>query len=201
MEVTCVCFQRRRVRHNANYVPCAQMPACPLWSICLESLQPHSQLQWRFRDKGLWEWLWFCTWLDNVKHHDILVVHNTMRLLWSTSLYMCYEQHHKIFVVMNNKIIYICCCEQHHEILVATNNTMIYVLLWTALAIAILHAMNKLWKQKRHNRYNKPAETLRQLPATVQGPQESCVTIATKRLQKSLRWLQTLFTNTFHIIR
>ena len=26
--VMCVCFQRRRVRHNANYVPYAQIPAC-----------------------------------------------------------------------------------------------------------------------------------------------------------------------------
>ena len=26
----CICFQRRRVRHNANFVPYAQIPACPL---------------------------------------------------------------------------------------------------------------------------------------------------------------------------
>ena len=31
----CACLQRRRVRHNANYVPYAQMPACPLSSIGL----------------------------------------------------------------------------------------------------------------------------------------------------------------------
>ena len=51
--VMCVCLQRRRVRHNANYVPYAQIPDCPLSSRLLESLQPHSRLQWRFRDKGL----------------------------------------------------------------------------------------------------------------------------------------------------
>ena len=27
------CLQRRRVHHNANYVPYAQLPACPLCSI------------------------------------------------------------------------------------------------------------------------------------------------------------------------
>ena len=34
----CVCFQRRRVHDNATYVPYAQMPACPLWSMRVFSL-------------------------------------------------------------------------------------------------------------------------------------------------------------------
>ena len=50
--VMCVCLQRRHVRHNANYVPYAQMSACLLSSIHLESIQPHYRLQWRIRDKG-----------------------------------------------------------------------------------------------------------------------------------------------------
>ena len=39
-----------RVRHNADYVPYAKIRFDPT----SESRQPHSQLQWRFRDKSRW---------------------------------------------------------------------------------------------------------------------------------------------------
>ena len=41
-----------RVRHNADYVPYAKIGSTS------ESRQPHSQLQWRFRDKSLCTICW-----------------------------------------------------------------------------------------------------------------------------------------------
>ena len=63
----CVCVH---VCHNANYVPYAQTPVYRKVS-CIVTYtsplktnthcrrlgrQPHSRLQWRFRDKGLFDW-------------------------------------------------------------------------------------------------------------------------------------------------
>ena len=44
-----------RVRHNADYVPCAQIRFDLSTS---ESRQPHHRLQWRIRDKSLWPDIW-----------------------------------------------------------------------------------------------------------------------------------------------
>ena len=47
------CTSRVGLRHNADYVPYAKI-RFDLWTgSTSESRQPHSQLQWRFRDKSL----------------------------------------------------------------------------------------------------------------------------------------------------
>ena len=44
-----------RVRHNADCVPYAKIRFdLYIMGYTSESRQPHSQLQWRFRDKSLW---------------------------------------------------------------------------------------------------------------------------------------------------
>ena len=43
-----------RVRHNAHYVPYAQIRFDLLTGSTSESRQPHSRLQWSFRDMSLW---------------------------------------------------------------------------------------------------------------------------------------------------
>ena len=43
-----------RVRHNADYVPYAKIRFDLYTGYTSGSRQPHSQLQWRFRDKSLW---------------------------------------------------------------------------------------------------------------------------------------------------
>ena len=43
-----------RVRHNADYVPCAQIRFDLQTGSTSESRQPHHRLQWRIRDKSLY---------------------------------------------------------------------------------------------------------------------------------------------------
>ena len=50
----CFCGQRRRTRHNANYVAYAQMPGCPLCSIRDQVIEKGSSthLRRKFLDKS-----------------------------------------------------------------------------------------------------------------------------------------------------